>query len=166
MLNLFCIILYITFGPNHWLEVHKCPYLQNCIQGRCWNTELSKSLLNWCWNTEVAAQPEDAYAETRSCYTVRGCRRWNTKLSHSSELQMLKHRGDHHDAETWALTISSQGRHSQECNSRGWNNLWIAMLKQHQQLWKEVVTPAVTAMPRSAPVLADRCVRIGHPILI
>ena len=37
----------------------------------------------------------------------------NTELSLSSEMQMLRHSGDHHDAETRALTVSSQGRHSQ-----------------------------------------------------
>jgi hypothetical protein len=67
----------------------------------------------------AATQSKGAYAETRSSYTVQGCRCWNTELSFSSEVQMLKHRGDRHDAETRALTVSSQGRHSQERNSRG-----------------------------------------------
>ena len=91
MLNLFCIKLYITFGPNHWLEVHKCPYLQNCIQGRCWNTELSKSLLNRWWKSEAATQSEDADAKTQNFYTIWGriCR--NTEQIHSSGMQMLKH---------------------------------------------------------------------------
>jgi hypothetical protein len=40
------------------------------------------------------------------------------------------------------------------------------MLKQHQQLCEEAVTPAVTTMPRPAPALAVSCVRIGHPMLI
>ena len=43
----------------------------------------------------------------------------NMELSLSSEVQMLKHKGDCHDAETRAVTVSSQGRHSQERNSRG-----------------------------------------------
>jgi hypothetical protein len=46
---------------------------------------------------EAATWFEDADAETRSCHSV----------------QMLRHRGDRHDAETRALTVSSQGRHSQ-----------------------------------------------------
>jgi hypothetical protein len=47
---------------------------------------------------EAATWFEDADAETRSCHSV----------------QMLRHRGDRHDAETRALTVSSQGRHSQK----------------------------------------------------
>jgi hypothetical protein len=35
------------------------------------------------------------------------------ELSLSSEIQMLRHSGDRHDAETRTLTVSSQGRHSQ-----------------------------------------------------
>jgi hypothetical protein len=71
-------------------------------------------------------KPEDAHAETRSCYTVRGCicrntkqlhgsrtKMLNTELSLSSEIQMLRHSGDRYDAETRTLTVSSQGRHSQ-----------------------------------------------------
>jgi hypothetical protein len=46
-------------------------------------------------------------------HMVRGCRCRNTELSLSSEMQMLRHSGDRHDAETRALTVSSQGRHSQ-----------------------------------------------------
>jgi hypothetical protein len=37
----------------------------------------------------------------------------NTELSLSSEIQMLRHSGDRHDAETRTLTVSSQDRHSQ-----------------------------------------------------
>jgi hypothetical protein len=69
-------------------------------------------------------KPEDAHAETRSCYTVRGCICRNTKQLHGSrsvlkhrschsELQMLRHSGDRYDAETRTLTVSSQDRHSQ-----------------------------------------------------
>jgi hypothetical protein len=83
----------------------------------------------------VATQSEVAYAETRSCYIVRGriCR--NTELLHSSRRQMLKHgavtqfritdaetqeeTARINDAETQAVTVSGQGRHSQERNSRG-----------------------------------------------
>ena len=42
----------------------------------------------------------------------------------------------------------------------------IAMLKQHQQQREEVVTPAVTAIPHSAPVIAFCCARLGRPILV
>ena len=69
-------------------------------------------------------KPKDAHAETRSCYTVRGCICRNTKQLHGSrtmlkhrschtEIQMLRHSGDRYDAETRTLTVSSQGRHSQ-----------------------------------------------------
>jgi hypothetical protein len=61
----------------------------------------------------AATQSEDAYAETQSSYMVREGRCLNTELSLNSELQMLRHNGDRHDAETRALTVSSQGRHSQ-----------------------------------------------------
>jgi hypothetical protein len=40
------------------------------------------------------------------------------------------------------------------------------MLKQHQQQQEEVVTPAVTAIPHSAPVIEFVCVRLGHPMLV
>jgi hypothetical protein len=46
---------------------------------------------------EAATWFEDADAETWSCHSM----------------QMLRHSGDRHDAETRALTVSSQGRHSQ-----------------------------------------------------
>jgi hypothetical protein len=49
---------------------------------------------------EAATWFEDEDAETQ-------------KLSLSSEIQMLRHRGDRYDAETRTPTISSQGRHSQ-----------------------------------------------------
>jgi len=49
---------------------------------------------------EAATWFEDADAETWSCHS-------------DSEMQMLRHSGDRHDAETRALTVSSQGRHSQ-----------------------------------------------------
>ena len=141
MLNLFCIILYITFGPNHWLEVHKCPYLQNSIQGRCWNTsrcwtdaETRKLLHNprtHMLKHGAATQSEDAYTETRSSYMVRGCRCWNTELSLSSECicwdtvetaTMLKH-------EPWQLAVKAdtvKGRGSRGWTTRElrcWNNI-------------------------------------------
>ena len=159
MLNLFCIILYTTFWPNHWLEVHKCPYLQNSIQDRCWNTvAATRSMLKHgsCYTNPrmhmlkhgAATQSEDAYAETRSSYMVRG-RCWNTKAVTQKyrcwdtveTATMLKH--EPRQSAVKADTV--KGR-----NSRGWNNPWIAMLKQHQQLCKEAVTPAVTATPCSA----------------
>jgi hypothetical protein len=69
-------------------------------------------------------KPEDAHAETRSCFTVRGCICRNTKQLHGSrtmlkhrschsEIQMLRHSGDRYDAETRTLTVSSQSLHSQ-----------------------------------------------------
>ena len=123
MFKLFCIILYTTFWPNHWLEAHKCPYLQNSIQDRCRNTEaVTKSMLkhgSYYTNPRThtlkhgAAKSEVAYAKTLSSYMVRGRRCWNTELSLSPEMQMLRHSGDRHDVETQTLTVSSQGRHSQ-----------------------------------------------------
>jgi hypothetical protein len=73
---------------------------------------------------KLLRKPEDAHAETRSCYTVRGCICRNTKQLHGSrtvlkhrschsELQMLRHSGDRYDAETRTLIVISQGRHSQ-----------------------------------------------------
>jgi hypothetical protein len=41
---------------------------------------------------ELLHKPEDAHAETRSCYTVRGCICQNTKQLHGSRTKMLKHR--------------------------------------------------------------------------
>ena len=81
----------------------------------------------------AATQSEVAYAETRSCYTVRGRKCRNTELLHSSRMQMLKHgavtqfrianaetqKETANDAETQAATVSGQGRHSQERNSCG-----------------------------------------------
>jgi hypothetical protein len=61
---------------------------------------------------EAVTQSEVPAAETQSRMQML-----NTELSLSSEVQMLKQRGDRHNAET--RTVSSQGRHSQECNSRG-----------------------------------------------
>ena len=163
--------------------MHKCPYLQNSIQERCWNTELSKVVvvlmlkhgscyIVWgciCWNTKLlhslrSHMPkhgaatcwntvQDADAETRSCHSVHKLNCWNIEETAT----MLKH-------EPQQLAVKD--RHSQGRNSRGWNSPWIAMLKQHQQLCKESVTPAVTTMPCSAPVLAFGCMRIGHPRLI
>jgi hypothetical protein len=40
------------------------------------------------------------------------------------------------------------------------------MLKQHPQQQEEAVTPAVTTIPHSAPVIAFGCVRLGHPMLV
>ena len=118
MLNLFCIILYTTFWPNHLLEAHKCPYLQNSIQVRCRNTEaVTKSMLKHgsCYANPrthmlkhgAATQSKDAYAETRSSCMVRGRRCWNraiTKIRTDAETQW-----DCHDAETQTPTVSSQG---------------------------------------------------------
>jgi hypothetical protein len=122
-------------------------------------------------------KPEDAHAETRSCYTVRGCICRNTKQLHGSrtmlkhrschsEIQMLRHSGDRYDAETRTLTVSSQGRHSQ-----GAQFTW---LKQPVNCDAET---ASAAMSRSrytsrnsdalfSPVLAFGCMRIGYPMLI
>jgi hypothetical protein len=71
----------------------------------------------------AATQSEVAYVKTRGCHIVRGriCR--NTELLHSSRMQMLKHGAVTQfriaDVETQAVAVSSQGRHSQERNSRG-----------------------------------------------
>ena len=137
MLNLFCIILYTTFWLNHWLEAHKCSYLQNSIQDRCRNTEAvykvyaeTRKLLHKPEDahaeTRAATQSEDAYAETRSNYMVQGRRCWNWAVTHfrtDAETQwnrsMLKH-------EPWQSAVKAdtvKGR-----NSRGWNSPWIAML--------------------------------------
>jgi hypothetical protein len=73
---------------------------------------------------------------------------------------------DRHDAETRALTVSSQGRHSQ-----GAQFTW---LKQPVNCDAETTS---AAMKRSrytsrnsdalfSPVLAFGCMRIGHPMLI
>jgi hypothetical protein len=146
------MIFYITLVLNHWLEAHKCPYLQNSIQDRCRNTEaVTKSMLkhgSYYTNPRThtlkhgAAKSEVAYAKTLSSYMVRGRRCWNTELSLSS------------DAETqWRLPRcwnTNPDRQQSGRNSRGWNSPWIAMLKQHQQLCKEAVTPAITATPCSA----------------
>jgi hypothetical protein len=40
------------------------------------------------------------------------------------------------------------------------------MLKQHQQQREEAVTPVITTIPHSAPVIAFCCARLGHPILV
>jgi hypothetical protein len=82
----------------------------------------------------AATQSEDAYAETRSSYMVRGRRCRNTELSLSSEIQMLRHSGDRYVAETRTPTVSSQGRHSQ-----GVQFTWLKQpvncdAEQHQQL--------------------------------
>jgi hypothetical protein len=55
-------------------------------------------------------KPEDAHAETRSCYTVRGCICRNTKQLHGSRTELSL---SSEDAETRTPTVSSQGRHSQ-----------------------------------------------------
>ena len=152
------MIFYITLVLNHWLEAHKCPYLQNNIQDRCRNTEAAtKSMLkhgSYYTNPRThmlkhgaATQSKDADAETRSSYMVRG-RCWNTEAVTQKyrcwdtveTATMLKH-------EPWQSAVKAdtvKGR-----NSRGRNSPWIAMLKQHQQLCKEAVTPAVTTMPCS-----------------
>ena len=54
----------------------------------------------------AATQFEDADAETRSCHTVQNCNAETQKETAN-------------DAETQAVTVSGQGRHSQERNSRG-----------------------------------------------
>jgi hypothetical protein len=67
-----------------------------------------------------------------------------------SEIQMLRHSGDRYDAETRTLTVSSQGRHSQGAQFTWLKQPMNCDAEQHQQLCKEAVTPAVTAMPCSA----------------
>jgi len=156
------------------LKHGSCYTVWECI---CWNTEAAtQSMLKHgscytirgrtCWNTELLHSPrmhmpkheaatwfEDENAETQSCHSVQKYRCWDTVETAT----MLKH-------EPWQSAVKAdtvKGR-----NSRGWNSPWIAMLKQHQQLWKEAVTPAVTAMPCSAPVLAFGCMRIGYPMMI
>jgi hypothetical protein len=62
----------------------------------------------------AATQSEVAYAETWSCYTVRGriCR--NTELLHSSRMQMLKNgAGTQLRMLKHTVIVSSQNRHSQ-----------------------------------------------------
>ena len=108
MLNLFCIILYTTFWPNHWLEVHKCPYLQNSIQDRC-------------WNTEAATQ---SMLKHESCYTIRGRTCWNTELLHSPRMHMPKHEAAtwfEDDAETQKLSLRNTDAETQWRPLRCWN---------------------------------------------
>jgi hypothetical protein len=81
-------------------------------------------------------------------------------------MQMLRHSGDRHDAETRALTVSSQGRHSQEAQ--------FTWLKQPVNCDAETTSAAMrrscytsrNSNASSAPVLAFGCMRIGHPMLI
>jgi hypothetical protein len=102
---------------------------------------------------EAATWFEKADAETR-------------KLSLHSDMQMLRHSRDRHDAETRALTVSSQGRHSQ----RG----AIHVAKQPVNCDTETASAAMrrscytsrNSNALSAPVLASGCMRIGRPMLI
>ena len=64
----------------------------------------------------AVTQIEDADSETRSCHTVQNCNA-ETQKETANDVETQKETAN--DAETQAVTVSGQGRHSQERNSRG-----------------------------------------------
>ena len=156
----------------------------------------SKVLKHRCWNTELLHSPGQQMLKHRAALqSLRSRRCWNTellhnsrvaddetqrKLLHSPELQMLKHRGTARTDD--AETQRSRNNHREpSTNHRSYmrmtdtvkSAIHVAETARELRCWnnisnneKEAVTPVVTTIPHSAPVIAFCCVRLGHPILV